>query len=397
MKRAKGCRLWDADGNVYVDYVCNMGPLILGHNHPKVVRAVKQQLETGFLMGGTSELEIKLAEKIIERYPVAEQVGFFPSGTEACMNAARAVRAYTGKDKIVALEGSYHGTSDSLYPSEGIPKDLQAKVTRAPFNDAETLERTVKELKEDLAAVFIEPILGRAGSLAPKEGYLKAVREITEKHDVLLVFDEIVTGFRLARGGASERFGVKPDLATFGKIIGGGFACAAVGGIKEVMDGFAYPPAKNSLEIVNPRIPHPGTFNDHKISMVAGLATLNELTSEAYEHLENVGQRMRNGLKQLCQELGIKAEITGIASIFHIHFTDKEIVDINSAKLENSLLIRHYDVNMANRGINLAKAHASFCSTPVKMSDVNRTLKAAKETLTAMKPLISEVAPNLVT
>ena len=150
MRRAQGCRLWDVDGNEYIDYVCNMGPLILGHNHPKVLKAVRQQLETGLWAGATSEPEMKLAEAIIERYPIAEQVIFFPSGTEACMNAARAVRAYTRKDRIIALEGGYHGTSDSLYSSAGVPHDLQEKVTRVPFNDTEILEKKVRELKSEL-------------------------------------------------------------------------------------------------------------------------------------------------------------------------------------------------------------------------------------------------------
>jgi glutamate-1-semialdehyde 2,1-aminomutase len=396
MTRAKGCRLWDADGNEYIDYVCNMGPLILGHNHPKVLAAVKRQLKTGFWTGGTSELETRLAEEITESYPIAEQVIFFPSGTEACMNAVRAVRAVTGKNKIIALEGSYHGTGDSLYSCTGIPEAFQAMVTRVPFNNLDRLERKVRALKDQLAAVFIEPILGRAGSLPPREGYLKGVREITKDHDVLLVFDEIVTGFRLARGGASELFGVEPDLAIFGKVIGGGFACAALAGIREAMDVFSYPPAKNGLEVINPRIPHPGTFNDHKIAMAAGLATLSELRPNVYEHLGSVGKRMRDGLQHLCQDVGIRAEITGIASIFHTHFTDTEIVDMDSAKLANPLLIRNYDLNMSNRGINLAKAHASFCSAPLSAADLNKTLKAAKDTLTTMRPLIKRVAPNLI-
>jgi glutamate-1-semialdehyde 2,1-aminomutase len=396
MKRAEGCRIWDVDGNEYIDYVCNMGPLILGHRHPKVLEVVKQQLESGFWLGGPSELEVKLAEKISELYPSVEQLQFCPTGSEACMNAARVVRAYTGKEKIVATEGSYHGSSDSLYPIAGIPRELLAKVTRVPFNDIEALEKEVKELKGELAGVFIEPVLGGAGSLSPREGYLKAVREITEENDVPLVFDEVVTGFRLAPGGAAERFGVKPDIAIFGKILGGGFSGSALGGIREIMDVFAYP-VTNSLRVVDPLVPHPGTFNDHKVSMAAGLATLDELKADVYEHLEKVGKRIRNGLKQLCFDLSIKAQVTGIASMFHIHFTDSEIIDVNSARRANSLLIRYYDINMANRGINLAKAHSSFCSTPLTDKDVDQTLNAMEDTLTIMKPVIREVAPNLIT
>lgn len=395
VKRAEGCRIWDVDENEYVDYVCNMGPLILGHCHPKVLEAVKQQLGTGFWLGGASENEVKLAEKVARLYPTIEQLHFCPSGTEACMNAARAVRAYSGKERILITEGAYHGSSDSLYATAGVPKYLRAKVTRVPFNDVDALRDAVKELRDELAAVFIEPVLGRAGSLAPKENYLQAVREITEENDVLLVFDEVVTGFRLAPGGASERFGVRPDMATFGKILGGGFPCGAFGGKREIMDAFAYP-STNSLKVADPRISHPGTFNDHKIAMAAGLATLNELNAAAYEHLEEVGQRIRNGLGQLSRDLGIQARVTGIGSIFHIHFTDKEITDMSSASRGSPLLIRCYDIHMANRGINLAKAHSNFCSTPLTNRDVDQTLAAVQDTLGAMKPIIREVAPNLI-
>lgn len=311
------------------------------------------------------------------------------------MSTARAVRAYTDREKIVAIEGAYHGSSDSLYPSVGIPRDLSAKLIRVPFNDADALETRVKELEGELAAVFIEPVMNQAGGLAPREGYLKAIREITKEHDIPLVFDEVVTGFRLGLGGAAERFGVEPDMTVFGKIIGGGFSGAAFGGRKEIMDMFAYP-VTNSLEVINPTIRHPGTYNDHKISMVAGLATLNELKPNVYEHLENVGRRIRDGLKQLCIELGIEAQVLGIASIFHIYFTDKEIVDIASARRANVLLSRYYDMGMANNGVSLAKAHASFCSAPLTDEDVAKTLNAMETTLNAMRPIMREVAPNLV-
>jgi glutamate-1-semialdehyde 2,1-aminomutase len=395
LKRANGCLIWDVDENEYVDYVCNMGPLILGHSHPNVIAAVTQQLATGFWIGGVSELEVKLAERVAKLYPSVEQLSFCPSGTEACMNAARAVRAYSGKERIITIEGAYHGSSDSFYSTAGVPKYFQEKVTRVPFNDTEALEKSVKELKGELAAVFIEPVLGQAGGLAPMEGYLQAAREITERNDVLLVFDEVVTGFRIAPGGAAERFGVRPDVAIFGKVLGGGFSCGAFGGNEEIMDSFTYPPT-NSLEVVNPRIRHPGTFNDHKISMVAGLATLDELTPSAYLHLENLGERIRNGLTRVCLDLHIKAQVTGIASIFHIHFSNEEIVDFTSASKANSLLIRYYDIQMANRGINLAKAHSSFCSTPLTDRHVDQTIDAMGQTLTAMKPAIREVAPSLI-
>lgn len=203
------------------------------------------------------------------------------------------------------------------------------------------------------------------------------------------------SGFRLSPGGAAERFGIKPEVATFGKILGGGFALGAFGGIEEIMSTFEYP-TTNSLQVVNPPTRHPGTFNDQKISMAAGLATLRELTKDAYGHLEETGQTIRSGLVQLSLDAGLRTYVSGIGSIFHIHFTDEEVVDMDSATRANSLLIRYYDLNMANRGINLAKAHASMCSTPLTEKDIDKTLTAAKETLTAMKPLVHEIAPSLI-
>ncbi len=388
--------MWDVDKNEYIDYVCNLGPLILGHNHPKVLEAVKQQIESGFWMGAPSELEIRLAEEIIRRYPTIEKLRFCPTGSEACMNALRAVRAYTRRDKIIAAEGAHHGSSDSLYPTAGVPQDLTSKVKRVPFNNAEAVEEAVKELKHELAAVFIEPVLGAGTTgVAAKNEFLKRVREITTDHDIPLVLDEVFSGFRLSPGGAAERFGIKPEVATFGKILGGGFALGAFGGIEEIMSTFEYP-TTNSLQVVNPPTRHPGTFNDQKISMAAGLATLRELTKDAYGHLEETGQTIRSGLVQLSLDAGLRTYVSGIGSIFHIHFTDEEVVDMDSATRANSLLIRYYDLNMANRGINLAKAHASMCSTPLTEKDIDKTLTAAKETLTAMKPLVHEIAPSLI-
>jgi len=396
IKRAEGCKVWDVDGNEYLDYVCNMGPLILGHANPKIREAILKQLDSGFLTGGPSELEIELAEKIKVRYPSVEKLQFCPSGTEACMFAMRAIRAYTAKDKVIATEGAFHGSSESFSKNAGVPKCIQEQLIRVPFNDAEALEKKIKENRGNLAGVFIEPILGRAGSLAPKDGYLKSVREITEKENLPLVFDEVVTGFRLAPGGAAERYGVKPDVAIFGKILGGGFPCAAFGGTKEIMDVCAYPEG-NSLDNGEPKVTHPGTFNDHKISMAAGAKTLDLLDSAAYEHLEKTGNRIRKELSRISAELGIHVEVTGVASMFHIHFTNTKIVDIQSALKANPLLIRYYDMNMLIRGINLAKYHSNFCSTPLTEKDVDRTLKASQDTLSAMKPTIREISPNLLT
>jgi glutamate-1-semialdehyde 2,1-aminomutase len=338
-----------------------------------------------------------LAERVVKLVPGAECVQFFPSGTEACAYALRLVRAYTGKDKFIMCADGYHGSSDHFlgrHASGGIPKDTLDKALYVPHNDAEALERMVKSHKDELAAVFLEPILGRYG-IVPKEGYLAAAREVTHDNDVPLVFDEVVTGFRIAPGGAQERFKIEADVATFGKVLGGGFPSGAMTFPKEMGELFTY----GKTPTVRPREPkiiHPGTFNSTAITMAAGLATLDELTSEAYQHLEALGERMRNGIEKVLQNLGIKAQVTGLGSIFHIHFTDEAAVDVASADTADPLFIKLYDLNMLTRGVNLAKAHNSYCSTPMTDADIDQTLEATKGTLTAMLPTISEVAPDLL-
>jgi len=391
IKKAEGCRIWDMDGRQYIDYCNNMGPLILGHRHPKVVNAVKEQMEN-FWVGGPSELEVELAEKITELYPCAEHVQFFPSGTEACMNAVRVLRAYTGREKIAMFEGAYHGSSDSVFPVEGVPQDVLEKVIYVPYNDTNAVEDIVKKYRNELAMVFAEAVLK---DIVPKAGFLKAVREITEEYDVPLAFDEVVTGFRLAPGGAIERFGVVPDMVVLGKIIGGGFACGAIAASKEIMSSYEYPEVP-TLEVKPPPIMHPGTFNEHKITIAAGLATIKELTPNIYEHLNKIGQKIREGLKKICSDLNINAQVTGMSSIFHVYFTSEEVVDARSARRADPLLIRYYDLNLLGRAINLAKAHCSYCSVPMKDNDIKQTLEAMEQTLVAMKPVIRKIAPALL-
>lgn len=226
MKRAQGCRIWDVDGNEYIDFVNNYGPLILGHRNPKVLEAVTEQLENLWL-GANCEAEVKLAERVKKQVPCAERILFCPTGSEADMNAIRTYRAIRGKDKIAMWEGGYCGSSDSLYVSKGIPKDLLSKIIFLPYNNADGVEKIVKANKDELACVIVDPTLGDIGHVPAKREFYKALREITEETEVPLIFDEVVDGFRLAPGGAQERFGVKPDMCVLGKIIGGGFPLAA--------------------------------------------------------------------------------------------------------------------------------------------------------------------------
>jgi glutamate-1-semialdehyde 2,1-aminomutase len=394
-KRAAGCRLWDVDENEYIDYVNNYGPLILGHCHPRVIQAAKEQVDS-FICGAPTEAEVEMAEKIVALVPGAECVQFFPSGTEACQYVLRTARAYSSKNRFVMMEGGYHGSSDSFFASrsKGIPKDLQDKVIHVPFNNAEALMEVVRKHKNELAAVMVEPVLGRYG-IPPKVNYLKEVREITAENDVLLIFDEVVTGFRLAPGGAQELFGITADMCTFGKILGGGFACGAMTFSRDVSKLFTYPNAMG-LEVVEPPLPHPGTFNSVTVSWAAGLATLRELTPRAYEQLEETGNSLRLGLKKILSNLGVKACITGIASLFNIHFTDTDVIDAKSGDTASEALHRIFDLHMLNRGINLCQSHDSFCSTPMTRHEVDLTLSAARGSLEEMRPTIRKIAPKLL-
>ena len=394
LKRAEGCKIWDVDGNQYIDYVNNYGPLILGHRHPKVMEAVRAQLEEIWL-GGMTEAEVKLAEKVTELVPCAETTLFCPTGSEACMNAIRTYRAINGKDKIAMWDGGYHGSTDSVFSSKGIPTDTANKVVLLPYNDAAGVEKQIRKHRDELACVIVDPTLGEIGHEPAKPEFYRALREVTEDTDVPLIFDEVVDGFGLAPGGAQERFGVKADMSVLGKIIGGGFPLAAYTSSEETMKIWSIKKS-NSLDIADAELSHPGTFNDHKISMAAGLATLNQLTPETYSHLEKVGTDIRNGLKRILNNLKIRAQVVGISSIFHLQFTDEPIVDARSGRGANKLLYRYFELSMLNKGINLGKRHSSFISTPIADAEVKQTLKAMEDTLSEMRPLVKATAPNLV-
>jgi glutamate-1-semialdehyde 2,1-aminomutase len=385
--------MWDVDGNEYIDYVNNYGPLILGHRDLNVTKAVKEQLGKLWL-GAPTEIEIRLAEKVTKLVS-SEAILFCPTGSEACMKAIRTYRALTGRDKVAMFDGAYHGSADSLFFSKGIPRDLLDKIIQVPFNDAVAVEKSVRQHKEELAAFIVEPTLGQMGHEPARPEFYKAMRDITRDNDVPLIFDEIVTGFRIAAGGAQERFGVKADMVILGKILGGGFPLAAFASSKETMSVYA-PQKSSTLDVAPPELAHPGTFNDFKVSMAAGLSTLEQLTPHKYEHLELIGANIRDALKRICSDLRIRAEVTGIASIFHLHFTDHPIWNADSARRANRLLYRYFELGMLNKGVNLGKAHSSFCSSPMTREDIKHTLVAAKETLIEMKPVVRETAPALL-
>jgi glutamate-1-semialdehyde 2,1-aminomutase len=379
IRSAQGSHIWDVDGNEFVDFVNNMGPLILGHRYPSVQRAVLDQV--GLIWcGGPNELEIKLAEMVLKEYPASDKLLFCPTGTEAVMKLVRAARSSSGKKKVAMARGAFHGTSDVSVGETGVPEEVRNLTVRFKYNDEESFRAVLKESGEDLAAVLVEGLLGSAGSVAPTKSFLQIVREETAKLGILLIFDEVVTGFRVARGGISEVYGVKADATVLGKIIGGGFPVGALLGPDSVMDEFERVSTESPL-VGESNISHGGTFNAFPVTMAAGVATLKELTPEVYDHLNGFGNDIRKLLTEICKENGIPNCVTGIGSIFNLHFTRENVTDHDSAEKSDERVGRIFDLLMLNRGINLAPFHSSFCSAPMNKEDFKGFEVAAREAL----------------
>jgi glutamate-1-semialdehyde 2,1-aminomutase len=332
-KRGKGSRVWDVDENEYIDYLLAYGPLILGHCHPTVINAIREQIQKGTMFGTTTELEVEVAKKIASMVPAAEMVSFSNTGTEATMEAVRIARAFTGRDKILKFEGHYHGHHDyvlfsvespssvaglELSPTKlpfypGIPEDLSHTVIVAPWNNLSALERTLKKYANDIAAVIMEPVVGSSGVIPPADGYLKGVRELTQKLDVLLIFDEILTGFRIAKGGAQEHYGVTADLACFAKALGNGAPIAAITGRRDVMS------------MIGPgKIGYGGTYNANPLSLAVCNATLEVLSKnngEAFSRMNAMTKKLMDGLQQACEKTGHDCVVQGVGPMFQLYFT----------------------------------------------------------------------------
>jgi glutamate-1-semialdehyde 2,1-aminomutase len=322
--KAEGPYLWDADGNRIIDYCLAYGPMILGHRHPTIVQAVTDQLQKGWLYGTPSEQEIRLAQRICGLYPSIEMLRFVSTGTEATMAALRVARGATGRDKIIKIEGGFHGAHDSVLikagsgattlgipDSRGVPADTAKNTLQVPYNDLEALEKVLRDFRGMIACLIMEPVLGNIGPILPEEGYLEAVRDLTEEHDILLIFDEVITGFRLSLGGAQEFFGVKPDMTTLGKIIGGGFPIGIFGGRRDLMEQVA--PSGGIYQA--------GTFNGSPVSLASGMATLDVLEKEdVLAKLNGIGDEMRRALQEIVDDLKLGYSVVGIASMFKIFF-----------------------------------------------------------------------------
>jgi glutamate-1-semialdehyde 2,1-aminomutase len=399
ISKAKGSRIYDVDGNQYIDYHLAFGPVILGHAHPSITAAVKNQLDKGVIYGLCNELEVEVAKKIVTHVPSAQMIRFCNTGTEATYHAIRLARAYTQRSKIVKFEGAYHGWHDfvsfssapplkdagpSEYPTpvpdtEGILTEAAKHIIVVPFNDQEAVEKTIKKHHNEIAALITEPILhGSATCITPKEGFLKFLREITTEYDIVLIFDEVVTGFRHHLGGAQKIFNVTPDLTTFAKAMANGFPVAAVCGRKEIMEYFR-PTGK---------VDYGGTYNGNPICMAATLATIEELEKNNIpKHLFNLGQEIRNKLNETIKEVGLEAQVVGFGSVFQILFTNKKIVNYRDTLSSKNELFMKFQKEMRNRGVFIIPKPNKRChiSAAHTMEDINYTIENAKEALKKLK------------
>ncbi len=388
VKEGKGGRIWDVSGNEYVDWLMGSGPMILGHAHPAVTEAVLSAVGRGSTFFTTNDQAVLLAEELVRAVPCAEQVRFTTSGTDACFQAMRVARAYTGKEKILKFEGGYHGTSDyammSVFASAavefpqaeantaGIPKALNDLMLVSQFNDLDTTAAIVSAHKDEIAAVIVEPL---QRTIAPEPGFLEGLRKITADAGLLLIFDEIVTGFRLAYGGAQEYYGVKPDMCTVGKIMGGGYPLAALLGNAEVMS--VYDRAAVSADDYVDQI---GTLNGFPIACAAGLATLSELRAEGtYDRLREVGGRIRSALVDACEEEGFSVQSVGEDAIFDIYFAEHPVRNFRDGLAADGRPLARLNAGLLERGILKSWPQKFYPSMVHTDADVEQTVAAVRE------------------
>ncbi|PWI58848.1 glutamate-1-semialdehyde 2,1-aminomutase [Sulfoacidibacillus thermotolerans] len=389
--RGNGAYLYDIDGRRYIDYLLSWGPLIAGHAHPLVVEAVTKQAQRGTSFGAPTEIETELAEEIKRAYPSMELVRMVNSGTEATMSALRLARGYTGRSRVVKFTGCYHGHADSfliragsgvatfgLPDSPGVPSAMAELTLTVPYNDIDHLRMVFEQYGEEIAAVIIEPVAGNMGLVLPQGGFLQAVRELTRAYETVLIFDEVMTGFRVSYGGAQERFGIDPDLTTLGKVIGGGMPVGAYGGKREIM------------ELVAPDGPiyQAGTLSGNPLAMAAGLATLKLLQTEGtYERLEAVAKRVSTGFVEAGMRAGFSVQAHAIGAMFGNFFAAEPIVDYESAKQANVQLYSAYFHEMLSRGIYFAPSQleAGFVSLAHTDLQVDETLEAMDDVMQELR------------
>ncbi|MDD6286266.1 glutamate-1-semialdehyde 2,1-aminomutase [Candidatus Methanosphaera massiliense] len=383
-QKAKGSKIYDVDGNEYIDYCLGYGPIVFGHANDYIVEQSINQLKLGTDYGVPSEKEIALAKEVINRVPCAEMVRFTNSGTEATMSAIRLARGVTGKNKIIKFEGAYHGAHDAVLvksgsgaagkpDSPGIPEEATRNTILAPFNDENAITKIINENKDEIACIIAEPVMGNIGCVPPKEGYLQFLREITEENNILLIIDEVITGFRISKGGAQEYYDITPDLATFGKIVGGGFPIGAIAGKKEYMEQFT--PSGNIYQA--------GTFSGNPMSINGGLAAFDILTDKRYKELHDKGDYLRNGIQDILSNLNLDYQINGVESMTQVYFTNNEVYDYETAQKSDTKGFLKYFHNLLENGVFIAPSQyeCTFISTEHSKEDLDKTLEAIEISL----------------
>jgi len=391
IERGIGSKVYDTDGCEYVDYVLSWGPLILGHSYPQVIKKVREALEKGTSFGAPTPGETELARMMVEAVPGIEKVRLVNSGTEAAMSAVRLSRGYTGRDKIVKFEGCYHGHADYLlvkagsgattfgFPnSAGVPQDFTRNTILIPYNDIIATERVVKENHREIAAVIIEPVAGNMGVVLPQDGFLQKLREITKKYGIVLIFDEVITGFRISYGGAQQYFRVIPDLTCLGKIIGGGLPVGAYGGKREIMD---------YLSPLGP-VYQAGTLSGNPIAVAAGAQSLKLLSQPGvYKKLEERTRSLVESLRENARKLKVDMHINQIGSMFTLFFSSYKVYDYKSAKKSNEKKFAQYFQGMLKKGIYLpcSQFETNFLSLVHTEEDIEKTIKANYEILRTLK------------
>lgn len=381
VSRAQGSRLWDVEGKEYIDFLMSWGPLILGHAHPAVVSALQEQARKGLSYGLTNEHEITLAKLVVSAMPSVEMVRFVSSGTEATMSAIRLARGYTKRKYVVKFDGCYHGHADSLLVSAGsgvatlgipgtpgVPEEIASLTLVIPYNNTEALEEVFRKYGENIACVIVEPVAGNMGVVLPKPGFLESIREITRRYGALVICDEVITNFRLSKGGAQELLGRDPDITCMGKILGGGMPLGAYGGRKEIM------------QMIAPEGPvyQAGTLSGNPLSVVAGIATLTELFRlNPYEELERLTNRLTSGISEILTEKGIPHRINQIASMFTLFFTEEEVYDYETAKKSDRELFGRFFRSLLKEGVLIppAQFEAWFLSTAHTEEDIDLALE----------------------
>ena len=398
VNKAKGCRVWDVDGNEYIDYVGTWGPAILGHAHPKIISAIKAAADHGTSFGIPNPFELTMAKLVCAAMPSVQKVRLCNSGTEACMSAIRLARGFTHRDKIIKFDGCYHGHADSLlvkagsgaltfgHPdSLGVPADFAKHTIVLPYNDTESVKAAFAAYKNEIACIIVEPVPGNAGLYLPKPGYLEFLKKVTQENGALLIFDEVMTGFRLALGGAQERFGIKPDLTCLGKIIGGGLPVGAFGGRADIMD---------YLAPLGP-VYQAGTLSGNPLAMAAGIVALEELganpkaesgkrkAENAYARLEQLGAQLEAGMKDAAKSAGVPVQFNRCGSMFCGYFTTAPVHNVADAMHSDRERFKKYFHGMLDAGIYLAPSQfeAGFISTAHSEADIDKTVKTAAKVM----------------